>query len=357
MSESRTKGSGLPGIPPRRAIGRRLRSISGILISFAGTLFGLLVLTFFLARVLPIDPVEGIVGPGATREAYDAVYAELGFDKPLPEQFVVYVRDILSGNFGTALLTGNDVIADIKRTFPATLELATFAILLGILVGIPLGALAAVRQGEWPDHVARIVTLLGYSAPIFWLGLMALIIFYATLGWTGGPGRMSVWFEGSFESHSGILLIDAALAGRWDIFMDSLRHIILPASLLAFASLAYIARMTRSLMIGELRQEYVTAARLKGLSSRRIVFRHVLPAIAVPLLTVIILSYAALLDGAVLIETVFSWPGFGQYLTSALLFGDMNAVLGGTLLVGVIYLSLNLLSDILYRVLDPRLRS
>jgi len=304
---------------------------------------------------MPVDPVVALVGDQADQQTYRAVYARLGLDKPLPVQFGYYLRDIATGNFGTAIATGHPVIEDIKRVFPATLELATLALVAGVLLGVPLGIAAAVWQGRMPDHLVRLFGLIGYSVPHFWLGLIALVVFYANLRWIGGSGRLSLGFVDAVPDVTGMILVDAALARNWEVFGDALRHIVMPALILATTSMAYLSRMTRSFMLEQLGQEYVTTARIKGLS-RFGVTLHAFRNIAVQLVTVIVLAYGGLLDGAVLTETVFGWPGFGQYLTSGLLAGDMNVVLTCTLLVGMIFLTLNLLSDALYRTLDPRTR-
>jgi len=306
--------------------------------------------------VVPIDPVLAAVGDRATPDVYERVRVELGLHLPLWQQFLVYVGNVLQGDFGESVLTANPVLADIARVFPATLELATVATLIGVAAGVPLGVMAAVHQGRWPDHLIRIVGLVGYSVPIFWLGLVGLLVFYARLDWVAGPGRLDVYYEGLVDPVTGVLLIDAALAGEWAVFRNAFDHIILPASILGYFSLAYIARMTRSFMIEQLRQEYVTTARVKGLSERRVIWGHALRNTAVPLITVIALSYAYLLEGSVLTETVFAWPGLGFYITNSLLNADMNAVLGGTIVVGTVFIGINLLSDLLYRVLDPRAR-
>jgi peptide/nickel transport system permease protein len=200
------------------------------------------------------------------------------------------------------------------------------------------------------------VGLVGYSAPIFWLGLLGLLVFYAKLGWVAGPGRIDIAYEYSIRPATGLLLLDSAMQGQWDAFRNVLSHIILPASLLGYTSLAYISRMTRSFMLTELGQEYIITARVKGVPEWRIIWVHALRNAAVPLVTVIALSYASLLEGSVLTETVFAWPGLGLYLTNSLQVADMNAVLGGTLLIGAIFIGLNLLSDLLYTLLDPRVR-
>jgi peptide/nickel transport system permease protein len=249
------------------------------------------------------------------------------------------------------------VLEDVARVFPATLELATAATILGVLVGVPMGVAGAVWQGRWPDHLVRVVGLVGYSVPVFWLGLMGLLLFYAKLGWVEGPGRLDVFYEDLVDPVTGVLLVDAALAGDWEVFGNAFSHLILPASLLGYFSLAYIARMTRSLMLEQLSQEYVTTARVKGVPGWRIVWRHALGNTLVPLVTVVALSYGSLLEGSVLTETVFAWPGLGSYLTSSLLNADMNAVLGATIVVGAVFIGLNLLSDLLYRLLDPRARA
>jgi peptide/nickel transport system permease protein len=327
---------------------------------FAGvialTYLGLLAVTFFIGRVIPVDPAIAIAGDRAPEHVLQRIRTELNLDKPLPQQFVLYIGKALRGDFGTSVLTTNPVWDDIKKTFPATFELATCGILLGAGLGVPLGVWAAVRKGGWVDHGVRVIGLVGYSVPVFWLGLMALVLFYAKLGWVSGPGRIDIAYEYSVPRVTGVLLFDAARAGEWEAFRNAISHLVLPAGLLGAFSLAYISRMTRSFMLNELSQEYIVAARAKGLSEMRIVWRHALRNAMVPLVTVIALSYGALLEGSVLTETVFSWPGLGLYITNSLQNADMNAVLGGTLVVGTIFVALNLLSDLLYRLLDPRTR-
>lgn len=321
----------------------------------ATTLIGLLAVTFVIGRVVPVDPVLTVVGERPSPEVYQRTYQEMGLDRPLLEQFFTYALKAAHGDFGTSVLTGNAVIADISRVAPATFELATAGIIIGVLFGVPLGVLAAVRRGTLIDHIVRVVGLIGHSVPIFWLGLMALLVFYARLDWVPGPGRLDINYAYSYIDWTGLVLLDTALQGEWAAFRNALSHIVLPAILLGYSSLAYISRMTRSFMLKELSQEYVLTARVKGLSSFRVVWLHALRNAAAPLLTVITLSYAGLLEGSVLTETVFAWPGLGQYITNSLQSADMSAVLGGTLVVGVVFLVLNLVSDALYRTLDPRM--
>ncbi len=350
MTDTPISGAG-PSVLPRF-----LSKTAKLAATLAVTFLGLLLVTFLISHVISVDPVLAVVGDRASKATYDKMFLEMGLDKPLYEQFLIYVQKVLSGNFGNSFLTKKPVLGDLARAFPATLELATVAILIGTLFGVPLGVLSAVKEGKLVDQVVRIVGLIGYSAPIFWLGLLGLLIFYAQLGWISGPGRIDISYEYSIRPATGLLLVDSAMQGEWAAFGNAFSHIILPASLLGYYSLAYISRMTRSFMLTELSQEYIVTARVKGVSEARIIWVHALRNAAVPLVTVIALSYAGLLEGSVLTETVFAWPGLGLYLTNSLQVADMNAVLGGTLLIGAIFIGLNLLSDVLYTLLDPRVR-
>ena len=345
--------AGVQERPKPRGWPRRAANLVG---SVLLTFFGLLAITFLIGRVVPIDPVLAIVGDRALPQVYARVRQELALDEPLYVQFWIYLTHVLQGNLGTSVLTSHPVLDDILHFFPATVELATLATLFGILAGVPMGVVGATHHGRWPDHLIRIVGLIGYSVPVFWLGLVGLLVFYARLDWVAGPGRLDVSYEDLVDPVTGLILVDAALAGEWEVFANAASHLVLPASILGYFSLAYISRMTRSFMLEQLRQEYVTTARAKGLSELRVVWRHALGNVMVPLVTVIALSYASLLEGAVLTETVFAWPGLGRYITYSLFNADMNAVLGGTIVVGAVFIGLNLLSDMLYRLLDPRAR-
>ncbi|MBE2276922.1 MAG: ABC transporter permease [Rhodobacteraceae bacterium] len=338
-----------------------LRSTAGVLISLAFTFLGLLLVTFIIARVVPIDPVLSILGDRATEAQIEAERIRLGLDKPLWEQFGIYIWQALHGDLGVSIRTKQPVIDEIAQYFPATLELATLGTLFGVLLGVPAGVLAATKPGSLVDQFVRLVGLMGYSMPVFWLGLMGLLLFYGVLDWVGGPGRLDAAYDIMLEfevpQRTGMILLDTALAGRWDMFFNAVSHIVLPAGILGYLSMAYISRMTRSFMMNELGQEYITTARVKGMPERRVIWVHAMKNVMVPLITVIALSYAYLLEGAVLTETIFSWPGLGSYITDALLVGDMPAVLGGTVVVGVVYIGLNMLSDLLYRFVDPRARA
>ena len=347
------KSGGTTVARPRRPAGP-LKRIAGLLLSVALTFLGLLLVTFLIGRVVPIDPVLAAVGDRANAETYERMRVEMGLNLPLWQQFIHYVADVLHGDFGTSVLTSQPVLNDIRRAFPATLELATAAIVIGVMLGVPAGVFAAVHRGRWPDHLVRVLGLVGYSVPVFWLGLVGLLLFYAKLDIAPGPGRLDVFYDGMVDPVTGVITVDALLAGETEIFWNALSHLILPASILGYFSIAYISRMTRSFMLDQLRQEYITTARVKGMSETRVIWRHALGNIAVPLITVVALSYANLLEGSVLTETVFAWPGLGLYITNSLLNADMNAVLGGTLVVGAVFIGLNMLSDLLYRLLDPR---
>jgi peptide/nickel transport system permease protein len=334
----------------------RMRRLSGRTLSVVVTLVGLMLLTFSMGRLLPADPVLAVTGSEVDRATYDRVYQELGLDRPVWQQFLSYVGRVATGDMGRSLTTGQPVSADLLSVFPATIELALVAILCGTLAGVPLGVVAAVNRGKPIDHVARVIGLAGHSVPIFWLGLIALIVFYAKLQWVAASGRIDILNEGMVPPITGLLLLDTALQGEWDVFRDALNHIILPGAILGYYSVAYISRMTRSFMLEQLGQEYIVSARAKGVSRRRMIWAHAFKNIRVQLLTVIALTFGGLLDGAVLIETVFGWPGLGQYLTRGLKMNDMNVVMGAVLLIGITFLVINIVSDRLYRILDPRTR-
>jgi len=311
------------------------------LFTLAITILGLLLVTFVIGRVVPIDPVLSIVGERATEAQMQAIRDKLGLDLPMWQQFYIYVRDAMQGDLGTSIRTGESISAEIARYFPATLELATLGTIFGTLVGV--------------------IGLMGYSMPIFWLGLIGLLVFYGQLDWVAGPGRLDPTYDMMMEftltSYTGMILIDSALNGAWDVFANAVSHIILPAGLLGYGSMAYISRMTRSFMMNELGQEYITTARVKGMPEWRVIWVHAMKNVLVPLITVIALSYAYLLEGSVLTETIFAWPGLGSYITDALFAADMPAVLGGTVVVGVAFVTLNMVSDIIYRLVDPRART
>ena len=329
---------------------------ANLLFTLSLTFVGLTAVTFIIGRVMPADPVLAIVGDRASNEVYEAMRLQLGLDKPLFQQYLIYLLNVLQGDFGNSIMTTRPVLDDLIRFFPATFELASIATIAGVFIGVPMGVVAAVRQGHLTDHIVRVVGLIGYSVPIFWLGLMALLVFYARLEWLPGPGRIEVYYDGIVNPTTGFILIDSAMQGEWEVFDNALSHLVLPAAMLATYALAYIARMTRSFMLDQLSQEYVITARVKGLSELAVIWRHAFRNVLVQLITIIGLTYASLLEGSVLTETVFAWPGIGQYITNSLFNADMNAVIGGTVAVGICFVGINMLSDTLYRLVDPRVR-
>jgi peptide/nickel transport system permease protein len=324
------------------------------LIGTALTLLGLLACTFAIGRLSPIDPVLVLLGDRADTESHQTARKALGLDEPLMTQMALHAKRALQGDLGISTLTARPVAEDLRRVFPATIELATLSLLIGFGLGVPLGLAGAYWHGRWPDHLARAVGLLGHSAPVFWLALMLLLFFYVWLGIAPGPGRIAPYLEGVVPHSTGFLILDAMLAGEWEAAASALSHLMLPALTLGIYALASIGRMTRSLVLDQLSQDFVLAARARGLSEWRVVFGHALGPALGPLASLAALTWGALLEGSVLTETVFAWPGLGSYLTNALLAADMAAVLGATLLIGVVTIGLNLAADLIQRRLDPR---
>ena len=320
------------------------------------TLFGLLLVTFSLSALSPVDRVLQIVGDHASQSPYDQFRHQLGLDQPLPVQFWHYLVNLAHGDLGIASATGQPVLHDLLAVFPATLELATLALIVGAVLGIVAGVLCARYAGSPWDLAVRTFTLLGNSVPIFWLGLLMLALFYARLQWAPGPGRLDDIYQYTVEPSSGFALIDTWLSGDTAAFKNAIGHLTLPVLVLAYYSLASITRLTRSACLSEMNKEYILLARAKGAGEMTILLRHVLPNIRGTLLTVTALAWTSMLEGAVLTETVFSWPGIGRYLTTALFTGDTTAIMGGTLLIGVSFVLINNLTDLLVRLTDPRVR-
>lgn len=329
--------------------------LSGFL-SFLMTLFGLLVFTFILSRAAPIDPALQLVGDHASEATYQQARHQLGLDQPLPMQFLNYVNQMLHGDLGVSQITQQPVVNDLATAFPATIELATVAMFFGALFGILLASLAVYKPGSILDHGARLISLLGYSVPVFWLGLLGLLLFYATLHWSAGPGRLDDIYTYTMEYNSGFVLFDALRTGDPEIMLNAIGHLWLPVAVLALLSMASITRLLRAVMLEESNKEYVILAQAKGAARARILFSHIFPNVLGTLITILALSYASLLEGAVLTETVFAWPGLGRYLTSALFASDTAAVLGSTLLIGTCFVTLNAIADALTRWVDPRTR-
>ncbi len=342
--------------PSARLFWRRSGGALGALLSLVVTLLGLLVFTFALSHLSPVDPVLQIAGDHASESTYAQVRASLGLDQPVPVQFWHYLEHLVRGDLGISSITNQPVASDLLRTFPATIELATCAMIFGAVFGILLALLAAWKPGSVLDNVARMISLLGYSVPVFWLGLLGLLLFYAVLHWSAGPGRLDdIWIY-TLEPKTGLVLIDSWLSGDMEMFRNAIAHLWLPVVVLGLLSMATITRLLRAALLEESSKEYVTLARAKGASRGRILLLQIFPNVRGTLITVLALSYATLLEGSVLTETVFAWPGVGRYMTTALFASDTPAILGSTLLIGSCFIAINALADALTYLTDPRTR-
>ncbi|OMQ21851.1 MULTISPECIES: ABC transporter permease subunit [Serratia] len=322
---------------------------------------GITLITFMLVHLIPGDPVEIMMGERGLDPAYHAeMLKKLGLDLPLPQQYLNYLSSLLHGDLGMSLTSNESVLHEFLTLFPATLELATLAMILAIIVGIPIGVLAAVKRGSIFDHGVMGLSLTGFSMPIFWWSLILIMFFSVQLGWTPVSGRIDLDFD--IEPHSGFMLIDTLIAQYQDpdanqgAFLNALKHLILPAIVLATVPLAIVSRMTRSSMLEVLREDYVRTAYAKGLSPLRVIFGHALRNALIPVLTIIGLSVSSLLGGAVMTETIFSWPGIGKWLIEAIGRRDYQVVQNGILLVATLVILTNVLVDILYGVVNPRIR-
>lgn len=327
---------------------RRLASLVWVVV-------GVSLITFAISHLVPGDPARLVAGDRATPEIVAHIRAQLGLDLPLPQQYLRYMGQLLQGDLGTSIRTHRPVLQDIAAFFPATLELALSALLLATLLGIPLGVLSAVYRNRFVDHVARTLAVTGISTPAFWLGLGLIVVFYGKLGWLPGGGRIDQGMAPP-PGFTGLYLIDAAVAGDWVVWRSALQHMILPALTLGFVHLGVVARQVRSSMLEQLGEDYVRTARAYGLNAWSVVVRHALPNALIPSVTVLGLALGDLLYGAVLTETVFGWPGMGAYVVDSIQALDFPAVMGFAVVVSFAYVILNLLVDLLYRRLDPRIR-
>ncbi len=319
------------------------------------TFLGVTLIAFLFIRLLPGDPIEILAGErGVSPERHARLMRELGFDRPLWEQYLNYLLDVLQGDLGRSIVTRQPIIEEFLTLFPATLELSLCAILLAVVIGLPVGILAAVRRGTVFDHSVMAVTLTGYSMPIFWWGLLLIILFSGILGWTPVSGRLSLLYY--VEPVTGFMLIDTLLSDQEGAFLSALRHLILPTVVLGTIPLAVIARQTRSAMLEVLGEDYVRTARAKGLPPWRIIGLHALRNALVPVVTTIGLQVGVLLAGAILTETIFSWPGVGKWLVDSIFRRDYPAVQGGLLLIASLVMLVNLVVDLLYGLINPRIR-
>jgi peptide/nickel transport system permease protein len=320
-------------------------------------LVGITLLTFVLSHAVPADPVTASLGEQAAADpaVVAAFRREWGLDRSLPEQYGVYLWNLARGNFGVSISTRQPVWLDLRQTFPATVELAVVAMAASVVFGIPLGVLSAVTRGRLIDQLTRVISLIGVSMPIFWLGLIALVVFYARLGWAPSPGRLSATL-GPPPLVTGFLLIDSLLAGRPAVARDALGHLLLPAAVLATYNLGIVTRLMRGSTLDVLGEDYVRTARAKGLAEGAVTLRHAARNALIPVITVIGLSFGRLLSGAVIIETVFAWPGLGSYAFRTATSLDFPAIMGVGIVVATIYVVANLLVDVAYALIDPRIQ-
>lgn len=318
-------------------------------------LLGVSLLTFFISHVVPADPARLAAGAHATGKQVEALRQKMGFDRPLPEQYWRYLTGLTRGDLGYSLASRRPVVEDLKDYFPATVELTVAAMAICLVVGVPLGVVSAVRKGSWVDHLARVVCIGGVALPIFWLALLFQLIFYRWLGLVPAGGRLDPGMVHP-QTITGLYVLDSLLTANWAVLQNSLAHLVMPAITLAFASLAWVARVTRTSMLETLGQDYIRTARGKGHSERGVVFQHALRNALIPTVTLVGLQTGALLAGAFLVEIIYSWPGIGYYTVNAIMAMDFNAIISTTLLVAVVYTVTNLVVDVAYVALDPRIK-
>lgn len=319
------------------------------------TFIGVTIISFSFIRMLPGDPIEILAGErGIEPERHAELMAQFGFDKPLWEQYLIFMRDLLGGDLGVSIVTKKPIFDEFFTLFPATLELGLFAIVFAVVLGLPAGIIAGVKRGSMFDHTVMGISLTGFSMPIFWWGLLLIIFFSGILGWTPVSGRISVLYY--FEPVTGFMLIDTLLSDEEGAFRSAVSHLILPAIVLGTIPLAVIARQTRSAMLEVLSEDYVRTARAKGLPPSRIVGLHALRNALIPVITVIGLQVGVLLAGAILTETIFAWPGVGKWMVDSISRRDYPSVQGGLMLIAAVVMLVNLIVDLLYGLINPRIR-
>ncbi|MEL6381367.1 MAG: ABC transporter permease [Cyanobacteria bacterium J06626_18] len=318
------------------------------------SILGVIVITFVLTRALPGDPAAYFAGPAATQEAVDQIRVSLGLDRSLPEQFLIYVGELLRGDLGISLTTGQTVLSDLLTRLPASLELTLAGLFLALTLALPLGILAATHSGSWVDHGVRVLATAGVSLPTFFTGLLLIYVFYFRLGVAPGPvGRLDI-LHSSPEQVTGLFLVDSLLVGSLDTFGAALSQLVLPAITLGLFALAPLARVTRAAMLGVLSSDFIRTARASGLAPHTILFGYAFRNAMLPIVTTLGVVFSFLLGANVLVEKVFAWPGIGSYAVSALVASDYAAVQGFVLTMALLYVVLNLLIDLLYTLIDPR---
>ncbi len=322
-------------------------------LSVIPTLFAVSIIVFLMLRLAPGDPAELLLGERATTESLAAMRDHLGLNKPIYTQYLMFLQRLMKGDLGETIWSRQKVSQEIKERFPATIELALAAMILSSFFGLILGIISATRQYSVFDYLSMLGSLIGVSMPVFWLGLVLMLIFSVWLGWVPMSGRLGVAFD--VKVITNFYLIDTLIAGDWAAFRDAVRHLILPAVALSTIPLAIVARMTRSSMLEVLRQDYIKTAKAKGLSQFKIVMKHALRNGLIPVITVVGLQFGILLGGAILTETVFAWPGVGKWIFDGVVKRDYMVIQGGTLVVATSYVLVNLLVDVTYAVINPRI--
>ncbi|QRZ14789.1 ABC transporter permease subunit [Paracoccus methylovorus] len=319
------------------------------------TMLGITLVAFSFIRLLPGDPVLLMAGErGVSPERYAQIAAQLGYDKPVWQQYLHYLGNLLQGDLGNSLVTKKPVMTEFLALFPATVELALVAIIIATVIGVPVGVIAAIKRGSWFDQFSMTAALIGFSMPIFWWGLLLIILFSGVLGWTPVSGRISLMYF--FPQVTGFMLIDSLLSGQKGAFASAVSHLILPSIVLATIPLAVIARQTRSAMLEVMGEDYVRTARAKGLSPRRVIGVHALRNAMIPVITTIGLQIGVLMAGAILTETIFSWPGIGKWMIDSISRRDYPVVQSGLLLIAAIVMIVNLIVDLTYGLINPRIR-
>ena len=317
-------------------------------------LLGVSIVVFFMVRAIPGDPAQLLLGQQATEEQVQQVRHNMGLDKPVIVQYGIFLADAVRGDLGDSIVTGRPVTTELLARFPATLELTAFAMLVAILVGVPVGVISAVKQYSWLDKFTSVLALTGISMPIFWLAMILIVIFFVNLGWLPFPGRLSTGY--AVTSITGLVLVDSLLTLNFPAFWDGLKHLILPAIALGTIPMAVVMRMTRSSMLEVMGEDYVRTARAKGVVPWRVIFKHALRNAMLPTVTVIGLQAGLLMGGAVITETIFSWPGVGQIAYDSVNRRDYAMIQGVVLYGATLFVLINLLVDVLYAILDPRVR-
>lgn len=318
-------------------------------------LFGVSLITFLMSHVLPGDPAAALAGPHPSKEVLQTIRDQFGLDKPLPVQYFKYLNDLMHGNLGISIRGQEPVLTELLRYFPATLELITFAFIFAILLGIPLGVISAVKKNSFTDYLIRLFAVGGVSIPLFWGGLVMILIFYAKLGWFPASGRLDIELN-TPNTVTGFYTVDTLLSGDTEAFFNAVRHLVMPAVALGYVQLAFIVRQVRSSMLDALSQDYYLTGRANGLSKRFLVIRYGLRNALIPSITIIGLSFGSLLGGAVVTETIFDWPGMGKYVTDSILGRDFPAIMGFTVVIALAYVIINLIVDLLVYSLDPQTR-